>query len=613
MATQLHLHANFPYLIEIPNAALGYLKSALSENGKINVTNIYWYIPPQEILEPIFSMIARFRDRYIDIFEPYTVFTVYLSRFLFTDLKEKTYTPTMAESLIGAYASQEKVKKIAQDFKDFIDFSIENENMADVDMAGFTVNFYQWILNRYVWSQLKTLNPNIKIVVGGLATRNDAEAFMNAFRDVDYCIWGEGEIPLKELVNCDDKLSDVPRLVYRNKGALAYTDVSGDCRMNPLPFADHADYFKTIEKFDLDISPMIPIIGVRSCRWNKCKFCGVNKGASYYERPVKEIRGEIEYQSTTWNTNKCAFLDTDFGRKRDADFEMLLTELLESVNKRKKQYHIWATVSPVMFTRKYAEMMSKITMHIQIGFEALTDSLLKSMNKMHRFTENIQALKLAKDYNLDISGNNIIRNLPQEGEEDVIESMENLKFMRFLLHLYHLIPSELSLYRGTEYYEETPVKEREKKWVVNILYDEIERIGLIGEGNKWDFFGFRAETLHHHVLWDQFNHLLKEYHEAEISYTWLEFEDGSSLIEESNKVSGNKTYLLTKEETRVLKFCDSVKQTIQVQRQCTGSEEILEDIVSQLEGVNLLYVDRGKGRLISIPSIGDLKRIDERR
>ncbi|MBU7047959.1 MAG: hypothetical protein HXS54_16090, partial [Theionarchaea archaeon] len=271
MATQLHLHANFPYLIEIPNAALGYLKSALSEeNGKINVTNIYWYIPPQEILEPIFSMIARFQDRYVDIFEPYTVFTIYLSRFFFTDQKEKMYTPTMAESLIGAYASQEKVRKIAQDFKDFIDYSIENENMADVDMAGFTVNFYQWILNRYVWSQLKTLNPNIKIVVGGLATRNDAEAFMNAFRDVDYCIWGEGEIPLKELVNCDDRLSDVPRLVYRNKGALEYTDVSGDCRMKSLPFADHTDYFKTIEKFDLDISPMIPIIGVRSCRWNKC-------------------------------------------------------------------------------------------------------------------------------------------------------------------------------------------------------------------------------------------------------------------------------------------------------------------------------------------------------
>jgi radical SAM superfamily enzyme YgiQ (UPF0313 family) len=614
MATQLHLHANFPYLIEIPNAALGYLKSALSEgNEKMDVTNIYWYLPPQEILESIFSIVARFQDRYVDIFEPYTVFTIYLSRFFFTNKKKKMLTPTTAGSLIGSYASQEKVKKIGQNFKDFIDYSIENENMADVDMAGFTVNFYQWILNSYVWSQLKTLNPNIKIVVGGLATKNDAEAFMNAFRDVDYCIWGEGEIPLKKLVNYDDGLSEVPRLIYRDNGALVSTDVSGDYRLNPLPFADHIDYFKTIEKFDLDVSPMIPIIGVRSCRWNRCKFCGVNKGVTYYERPVKEIIEEIEYQSTTWNTNKCAFLDTDFGRKRDADFEMLLTELLESVDRRKKQYHIWATVSPIMFTRKYAQMMSKITMHIQIGFEALTDSLLKSMNKMHGFAENIQALKFARDYNLDISGNNIIRNLPGERVEDVIESMENLKFMRFVLPLYHLIPSELSLYQGTEYYEETPAKEREKKWVVNILYDEIERGAPIGEDNKWDFFGFRAETIHHHILWDQFNHLLKEYQEAEISYTWLEFKDGSSLIEESNRFSGNKTYLLNKEETRILKICDSMKHTAQVLRECNLSEDCLEDIVSQLEGVNLLYVDRGKGRLISIPSIEDMRRIDERR
>lgn len=613
MVTNLHLHANFPYLVEIPNAAFGYLKSALSEE-KVDTTNVYWYLPPKEILESIFSLFARFQDRYIDIFEPYTVFTVYLSRFFYTAEKSGTGAPTTVESFIGSYTTQQKVKKIAQNFKDFIDYSLVNGEMADADVAGFTVNFYQWILNKYVWSRLKALNPNIKILVGGLATRADAEAFMNTFKDVDYCIWGEGEIPLKELMKRTDdsrSLSEVPRLCYRDRDSLTFTAVPGECRLDPLPFADHTEYFEKMKEFELDISPMIPLVGVRSCRWNKCKFCGVNKGATYYERPVKEIIEEIEYQSKKYTVNKFAFLDTDFGRKRDQDFQLLLSELLKSVDRRKKPYHVWATVSPVMFNRKYAQMMSKIKMHIQIGFEALTDPLLKTMNKMHGFAENVQVLKFGGDYGLDISGNNIIRNLPGETEADVIESMENLKYLRFVLPCYHLIPSELSLYKGSTYYEETPAQEREKKWVVNILCDEIERLNLIEKNNRWDFFGFRAEKMDHHVLWDQCIQVLEEYQKAEISYSWLEFSDGSSFVEECNNLSGNKTYLLNEVETAVMKLCDSITSVNQLKQNLKAPEAVLEEAVSQLEEVNLLYVDKGRARLISVLSVNDIKKIEE--
>lgn len=613
MVTKLHLHATFPYLVEIPNAALGYLKSALSKEN-VEVTNVYWYLPPREVIEPLFSLFARYQNGYIDIFEPFTVFTIYLSRFLFTDGEKEARVPTAVDSLIESYTTREKVKEIARNFKAFIDYSIENGKLGDVDMAGFTVNFYQWVMGAYVWGRLKAVNPDMKVVAGGLATREDAETFMHTFREVDYCIWGEGEVPLKALVTClDDEhsLSDVPRLCYRDGANLVSTTVPGECRLHPLPFADHTDYFAKIKEFDLDISPMIPIVGVRSCRWNRCKFCGVNKGSTYYERPIKDIVEEIEYQSKQYCINKFAFLDTDFGRKRDSDFEMLLTELLKSVDRRKKPYQVWATVSPIMFNRKYAQMMSSIRMHIQIGFEALTDPLLKTMNKMHGFAENIQALKFAQDYGLDISGNNIIRNLPEEREDDVTESMENLQYLRFLLPRYHLVPSELSLYKGTEYYEETSEQERERKWVVSILYDEIERLDLINKEQRWDFFGFRAKNLDHHVLWDQFAHLLGEYQKADISYSWSEFSDGSSLVEEHSSFSGNKSYLLNEVETEVMKVCDSITSVSHVKQECTVPEDVLENAISQLAEVNLLYVDRGRGRMISVLSVKDIRKIVE--
>jgi radical SAM superfamily enzyme YgiQ (UPF0313 family) len=610
MVRKLHLHANFPYLLEIPNAALGYLKSTLSET--MAVKNVYWYLPPSEIMEPLTSLFSKFQERCIDIFEAPTVFTVYLSRFFFETSSARS--PTTTESLITSYTTHEKVARIGEDFRAFVDHSLENGDLADVDVAGFTVNFYQWILNSYIWSALKHLNPNIQIVVGGLATREDAQAFMEVYEDVDFAVWGEGEVPLRELVvRIEDKdtLSEVPRLVYRKKGVLTSTERVGDFRPELLPRADHTDYFERINEYGLTISSAIPIVGVRSCRWNKCKFCGVNRGVTYYERPVQHVLDEIEYQSRRHATHRFVFLDTDFGRKRDADFRALLKGLLSSVDRRKKPYHMWVTISPTVLTREYVEMMSKIRMHIQIGFEALSDPLLRGMKKMHRVAENIQALKFGKDYGVDVSGSNIIRNLPDEREQDVIESMENLKYLRFFLPWYHLTPSELSLYKGTDYYNETSLDELKTTWVVNVLYEELENLNRIPRDRRWDFFGFRARALERHQLWEEFSLLLEQYQKADISYTWLEFSDGTSFIEETNSFSGNKTYLLTEEETAILKCCDGVTSKSYLKKETGVPVHDLEEAMVQLESVYLLYVDHERGRAISVVSAKSIQRVEE--
>ncbi|MBU6996831.1 MAG: radical SAM protein [Theionarchaea archaeon] len=610
MVRALHLHANFPYLMEIPNAALGYLKSTASQH--LAVRNIYWYLPPDEIITPLTSLFSRFRERCIDIFEAPTVLTIYLSRFFFETPHVKGLTTI--ESLITSYAIREKMTRIGEDFKAFVDYSLENDDMADADMAGFTVNFYQWILNSYIWSALKRLNPNIRVVVGGLATLEDAQTFMEVQRNVDFAIWGEGEVPLGELakrMEDVEALSEVPRLVYRKKGVLTCTKKVGDFRPEALPWADHTDYFERVDQYGLDISPAIPILGVRSCKWNKCKFCGVNRGDSYYERPVQEVVDEIEYQSQRHATHRFVFLDTDFGRKRDVDFRALLKGLLASVDRRKKPYHMWITISPTALSRDYVEMMSKIRMHIQIGFESLSDPLLHGMRKMHRVSENIQAFKFGRDYGVDISGSNVIRNLPQEREEDVIESIENLMYLRFFLPWYHLTPSELSLYKGTPYYNETLPDALKTRWVVNILYEEIERLNSIPPDQRWDFFGFRARTLEHHQLWDEFVQLLEQYQRADISYIWLEFRDGTSLIEETNSFSGNKTYLLTEQETVVLKCCDSVTPRSQLEKMTGMSVYELDEAVYQLESVHLLYVDHERERFISIVSVKALQQTEE--
>ena len=603
MVTKLHLHANLPHDIDKPNTALGYLKSALSQEH-LDITNVYWYLQPKKVMDLISSLLNALRSSHFYVSHQDTLLAAYLSRFLYA---ESHTHPTMAQSILKSYVPLKKIKRAATAFKGFIDYTLETENMADVDIAGFTVRMYQWFINKYIWSQLKEKNPNITIVVGGLDTAEEALAFMKTFKDIDCAVWGEGELPLKELVHhYDDSLAEVPHLVYRDKEGLHLTDTSSG-RATIYPFADHTDYFERVKRLDLSLSPHIPIISTRSCRWNKCKFCTLNKGGVYHERPAAEVVKEIEYQSAKYNINDFFFSDSDVGRKTEESFKNLLRLLLNSAIDRKKPYNVWAEVTPLRLTKETVQMMSNIRVHVQIGFEALADSLLKKMNKMHGFAENIQALKCGNEYGITIFGLNILRNLPGECEADVLKSMDNVQFLRFFLKKYHLTTSELVLHKGAQYYKEIPLKEREKRWVVNPLYTEIEQLGLINKDDRWDFFGFTAHNLMNAGYWEQISDFIERIQTNDIQYSWLEFPDGTSLIEEHNEVNGSKNYILDEIETQILKFCDIVTFMQQVYDEFPDIN--IDPIISQLQGENLLYIDE-KGRLISIISKKNIKKME---
>ncbi|MBU7039082.1 MAG: radical SAM protein [Theionarchaea archaeon] len=604
MVTRLHLHANLPHDSNRPSAALGYLKSFLSSE-RLAIRNVYWYLQPREVMDMISSLLRTLQRSSIHVSHQSSLLTAYISRFLYP---ECSVPPTMTESILTSCIPLERVRKTAAALKEFIDHTIETEHMADVEIAGFTVTLYQWFINRYVWSQLKRLNPNITIVVGGIDTVEEALAFMRTFEDIDCAVWGEGEVPFKELVDrYDDRsLSDVPHLVYRDRKGLHATSTMS-IRAHAYPFADHTDYFERMKNLGVSLSPHIPIVSTRSCRWNKCKFCTLNKGSDYYERAAEEVVREIEFQWKKFDINDFFFSDSDIGRKTESDFESLLELLLQSVIRRKKSYNICAEITPRRLTPQTVEEMSKIRLHVQIGFEALTDSLLTNMNKMHRFSENIQALKLGNEYGLKISGLNILRNIPGECEADILESMRNIRFLRFFLRRFRLIPSELVLHKGAPYYEETPPEEREEQWTVNLMYDELHRAGIIKEEDRWEFFGFTANLLKNHQYWEHILDFLEEIQSGDIEYSWWQFPDGGSLIEESNQVSGSKNYFLDRTETQILQSCETITPLQKLHDEFPTAD--VDTIISQFHREGMLFID-DRNRLISIFSKHSMRNME---
>ena len=590
------LHCTPPYWQNIPNGALGYLKGFL-ESREIQVKNVYWTL----VLAKKISELQKNLKNYPRINQnfPSEAVIFYICRQLLNEDPGNS-TPTTLDMLFSTVYSREELSEVIHSIKDEIDQYINQNNLHETPLAGFTMKTYQWLMSHYLIRRLKKMNPETKILIGGLTHEHQAFTFMKTFDQVDFAIWGEGEMPLVHFARALEEGTDikkVPQLVYRDSSSIVSTKrVSELCLpLDEYPFADHSDYFSTLKKFipfKKDVlqsiwgnEVLIPILGSRSCYWNRCKFCAINE-STYRARSPESIVEEIEFQSKKYHVDGFFFVDSEVGGTRKR-YKKILDLLLQSMRKRRRPYFFGAELSPLYVDPEIAGYMKRTRFYLaQIGFEAVADSLLEKMEKMHRLVHNIQALKAGNQYNLPLPGLNIIRGIPTESEEDIIESQKNLKFFRFLIPHYDLDPTTFMLFKGSPFYDEMSGEERET-WREELLWEEIAPLHLIQDANRFEFFSFRSGTFRNCILWDTFESLLKFYKEQNYSYGWIESPQGSRIEEMGSK---SHEYVLNRDETDILIYCDSIRTFSELKQEFSHlSEEQLLDLMSGLKDSGLLY------------------------
>jgi radical SAM superfamily enzyme YgiQ (UPF0313 family) len=603
------LHCTPPYNPHIPNPALGYLKGFLESRG-VTTKNVYWNL----ILSGTISTFQKGLDKYVQSKDLYSILPVlYLCRQLLA--KQNTKTPL--DLFYTSIYSEKELFDMGCAAKEYIDQVIQDNRGA---VHGFTVKSYQWLIARYLIQRLKAIDPDTTIILGGVTSKEQGYAFMRTFPEVDYAIWGEGEYPLLHLVKAlkeDTPIIEVPNLIYRGDTLSATTPVHANEPLDSYPFADHTDYIETFKKYMAgktlseyveifgryasDQYPVIiPVWGSRSCPWNKCKFCVLNEQYKYRARSPENIVKEIEYQSEKYRVNSFIFVDTELPGNLNR-FKTLLTLIMQRSAEKEKRYRFFAEVSPVFINEETAHYMQLASFaEIQIGFEGMTDSLLKKMEKRHRFAHNIQALKLGSQYNLNMRGLNIIRGIPPETKEDIIESCENITFLRFLLSTYTLNPTTLRLDKGSPFYQETAETKRDT-WKNNPVWMEVEPLGLIPVSERFNFFGF--SNVVQHRLWVDFVNLLKSYTQQNHSYVWMEYENGSLVEEKGLRIY---KYVLDRDETDVLLFCDTIKSFKEIkQRFPHVPEEKLYEILKSLKRAGFLYCNKDFSEIISVLTAGN--------
>jgi radical SAM superfamily enzyme YgiQ (UPF0313 family) len=518
-----------PARIDTPSAAMSVLQAFMVHHN-IETRIIYWNI----LLDQLMPSFGNNSDM------------IHFNLLPYLYLIAGEHNDDIAQSKANAFIkSQMPLYDILNDNSDYlVNTKILFEDIAARELScysqnnqllfGISCKYEQWIAGMVLGRYMKHHFPDSKIVIGGLRNRDKAESIMKICNDVDFSIWGEGEYPLLKLCQTiNDQTADlnsVPRLMFRKDGSLqtSGTDVSRFYDMNSRIFPDHDDYFNTIQASNKkDVAVILPLESSRGCTWNACRFCVYGQGYENRKKDPGVLKEEIIYLFDKYNIPNFAFMDNDIVANDHDRLERILDDLISI--KQSKNIHFIAEVIPKDFTIKIMQKLPRAGFNrIHFGYESLSDSLLKKMKKRTNFSDNLFFVKFARKYRIRLPSANIICGTIGENDVDILESIDNLHFLRFYFDrdffCHNLIP--LTMAKHSDFYDMV-TKEELTKWNENVTFYLLP--GKMTQGiDRFSLFDFSA---HPDFLWELFSKINEFYYDHLYSYSIFR-EDGLTIYKE---------------------------------------------------------------------------------
>jgi ribosomal peptide maturation radical SAM protein 1 len=325
------------------------------------------------------------------------------------------------------------------DIPAYLDALVDTFSLEDA-VVGFTSTFQQNAASFALARRLKQRQPGIVTVFGG--ANFDSEMGPELVRSVDcidFAVIGEGDESFPRLLGAlatGSDLDAVPGLARRLDGHVKVTPHGpASVRLDDLPAPDYDEYFEHAE--DLGILPRVghrsvwlPIETARGCWWgakHHCTFCGLNGTAmSFRSKSPERVLDELTNQAKRYRSFRFEAVDNIM----DTTY---LTKLFPLLIENETGYEIFYEVKASL-TRKQLKLLAQAGVtQLQPGIESLSSNVLRLMRKGIRAIQNVNFLRWALYYDLDVEWN-LLWGFPGEREEDYTEQATVIP------HLLHLRP-----------------------------------------------------------------------------------------------------------------------------------------------------------------------------
>lgn len=305
---------------------------------------------------------------------------------------------------------------------------IESLDLSNYKLFGFSVCFNQLLASLYAAKRIKTLYPELPIVLGGSGCVGEiGYSLVQNFGQIDYVVNGEGEETLLQLcksIHSGSEKTSLPETILRKDYFPGISCDKGISDLNTLPVPDYTPYFQEMhQKFPANtFVPVLPLEFSRGCWWNKCTFCNLNlQWHGYRWKSAATVATEVELQAKRYKCLDFCFTDNSLPPKETDLF-------FKYMSANKADYEFFAelrviTTSDIMPLYRQGGLTS-----IQVGIESLSSSLLSKMTKGSRCIDNIAAMRQSAEADITLDGN-LICEFPGSTEQEVQETLVNLDFV----------------------------------------------------------------------------------------------------------------------------------------------------------------------------------------
>ncbi|RTL58575.1 MAG: radical SAM proteinB12-binding domain-containing radical SAM protein [Sphingobacteriales bacterium] len=290
------------------------------------------------------------------------------------------------------------------------------QECAAYDVVAFSCYIWNITQTLKVAECIKTINPSVKILLGGPEVSYEWEEVM-ANNCIDYIICGEGEIPFHEFLTHYPDVTPIPNLVHRMNGEIHYQeksvtyDLSNFIGVNPYINDPVEDLYNKVAYIETS----------RGCPY-KCGFCLASLDNNVRYLPMTDIKKNLLYLMTHGRVIK--FLDRTFNMKRDFTLEIFQFILDNHKSGNIFQFEITADILHPDIIKFINEQVPKNLFRFEIGIQTVNQKANLEVSRRQNFEKTKSIIKQVQDkveLHLDL-----IVGLPLDYFEDIKYSFEEV-------------------------------------------------------------------------------------------------------------------------------------------------------------------------------------------
>ena len=380
------------------------------------------------------------------------------------------------------------IRYIKESIKDLVDvdireYTINNQLdyiLKDIYLAKYDAIFF----STYIWNiydivklceNIKKVNPNVIIGLGGPEVSYDSEEAMEKYEFVDYIIRGEGEMVMRDLMkhfHGEMDIKHVDGITYRQDGKIIQNKermLLADLDLIPSPYEnlDITEYENRIVYYETS----------RGCPFN-CQYClsSAIKGLRYFgiDRVKRDLKNLIDAR-----VSQIKFIDRTFNANKK--FAKEIMEFLMENDNGYTTYHFEVTAhllddDMLEFLKDCKEGLFQF----EIGVQTTNQEALDAVGRRDDFEKLSYVVKTIESYQNIHQHLDLIAGLPYEGYDSFEKSFNDV----FGLQIEQLQLGFLKMIKGTgmraraeefeyEYKDYAPYEVLSNKF---ISYDEILKL-----------------------------------------------------------------------------------------------------------------------------------------